>query len=242
MAKAGYPGVVWDGDSQNRNSDDAPQMAPDWRDWERMIAELAAVQGGAQGYDPDNPLNSYGVVETVTGLSVAERGNAAMHKTIITLNQMSVASADGSTPATDAAWGSQKLYTFPQGHIIIHGTHHVYPLAGIAAVTGGGGGFSDTANLEAGVGTVARANASNFALQTAEEDICTGVDVDLTAKTSDAIESAALSTALYKDGSTAAIAAYLNFCTLADGDHGPTADVLLFSGTLTILWSMLGDD
>ncbi len=41
---ATYPTGIWDGDSPNRDSDNAPMKAPDWRDWNRMIEEVAATQ------------------------------------------------------------------------------------------------------------------------------------------------------------------------------------------------------
>ena len=99
-----YPAAIWDGDSGNRDSDDGVQAAPDHRDWGRMIGEMQAVQRSNVGIDPDNVLNSVGTVGTTTGVSAVERGNAAMHKTIITLADVAVAMADGGTPATDAMW------------------------------------------------------------------------------------------------------------------------------------------
>ena len=38
---ASYPTSIWDGDSLNRDSDDSPRKSPDWRDWLRLIEELA---------------------------------------------------------------------------------------------------------------------------------------------------------------------------------------------------------
>ena len=64
----------------------------------------------------------------------------------------------------------------------------------------------------------------------------------LTAKTSDAIESGVNGTAAVHDGTTAAIEFFLNFRTVDDADHGTVADVLQVNGTLTLLWSILGDD
>ena len=240
---ASYPGSVWDGDSNTRDSDNAPRRSPDWQDWSRLVAEVAAVQNSNQGYDPDNALNSRGTLASVTGLTVVERGNAAVHKTILTLDEVDVTMTDGTTPATDAMFGTKALYTFPAGHIVILGAHEVFPLAGLEATTGGGTGLSDTADLEVGVGTTARANGTNFALQTAEDNIVPGqTGVDLTAGTSDAIESNQLAAALFFDGSASAAVANLNAVTLDDADAGTTADVLKVSGTITLLWTMQGDD
>jgi len=241
-ADATYPASIWDGDSGNRDSDANRQAAPDWRDWNRMINEIRAVQQSNRGIDPDTVINNHGILTSKTGLTVQEYGNAAVHKTILTLDSMAMASTDGSTAGTDAAWGTQELYTFPEGHIIILGAHQVFPLGKLIATTGGGTGFSTTADFEIGVGTDVRGQATNFALQAAEKDIVPASDCDLTAKTSDAIESAQLAAALFKDGSAGAITANLNFCTLDDADHGTVADILTVSGTITILWTMQGND
>jgi hypothetical protein len=237
-----YPSAIWDGDSGNRNSDNNNKVAPDHRDWARMIAEIRAVQQSNQGYDPDNILNSVGVVATKTGLSVIERGNAAIHKTILTLDEVEIITTDGTTPATDAHWGTQPLYTFPVGRILFLGSHMVFPLGKIIATVGGGGGLSDTADLEIGVGTTARGNASNFALAAAEHNIIpeqTGVD--LVAAISDAIESSVSTAVLFFDGTSSCVA-NLNIITSDDADAGTSADLLKISGTITMLWTMLGDE
>ena len=39
-----YPNNIWDGDSANRDSDNNPRKSPDYRDWLRMIEEMAATQ------------------------------------------------------------------------------------------------------------------------------------------------------------------------------------------------------
>ncbi|GAI17606.1 unnamed protein product, partial [marine sediment metagenome] len=123
------------------------------------------------------------------------------------------------------------------------GAHIVFPAEGLEAVTGGDDGFADAANFGIGVGSVAAADSEEFGLSTTEEDIIAEIDCDLTTKTSNAIETAMASGALAAiDGTSGAYAFNLNYRTLADGDHGGNPDVLKVSGTLTLLWSMLGDD
>ncbi len=244
---AGYPTSVWDGDSGNRDSDDGVQAAPDHRDWDRAIAEIAAVQTQIDNNQagvayPVDALHTVGAVTSKTGLSIVEYGDAAIHKTVFTFATMAMASTDGSTPGTDRAWGAQSLYTFPAGQLLFMGAQIVFPLAGLIAVTGGGTGFSTTADFGIGVGTVAAAQSTEFGISTTEENIIAEIDCDLTAKTSDAIESAVNGTAAVYDGTSSAIIFYLNYGTLDDADHGATADVLQVNGTLTLLWSILGDD
>ena len=236
-----FPGGIWDGDSLNRNSDNAPMKAPDYRDWSRLIDELAATQNALKGVDP-NVLHTIGALTSKTGLSVVETGTGAVHKSVITFASMAMVSTDGTTPATDGAWGTQPLYTFPVGHVAILGAHLVFPLGLIIATTGGGTGFSDTADIGIGVGSVAAANSTEWGISTTEEDVCAELDVDLTAATSDAIESNAQATVAVHDGSAGAIDIHLNFRGLADDDHGTVADILTVSGTLTLLWTMLGDN
>ncbi|MEE9548675.1 MAG: hypothetical protein V3V68_04905 [Nitrosomonadaceae bacterium] len=241
-----YPTDVWDGDSASRDSDNAPKKAPDWRDWDRAFTEVVATQNrvndNAGGVD-DDAIDSVGTLATKTGLSVVETGDGAIHKTVITMDEMQVVSTDGAAPGADGAWGTQQLYTFPEGHINVLNKHIVFPLAGLEAVTGGGTGFSTTADFEIGVGTVAAAQDTQFDLNGGdEEDVVAAIVCALTAKTSDAIESLANGTAATVDGSTAALEYHLNFRTVDNADHGTTADVLLVSGTFTFVWTCLGND
>ena len=245
-SQATYPAAIWDGDTRGRNSDDGALRAPDARDWERAIAEIRAIQKSNQGYDPDVTINSYGAVAVVTGLTVVERGNAACHKTILTLNEVEVATLDGVVPATDAAWGTKDLYTFPEGHVVILGSHQIYPLGGLEARDGGGAGIKDTAELEIGVGSVARANATDFDLHattTNDNIVPLVVAAALSGGASGAIESSPGTARAFLDGSGGAIVARLNVITATDGnDHGPLPDVLKVSGTITIIWTMQGND
>ncbi len=190
----------------------------------------------AAGVD-SNATHTVGAVTTKTGLTVAETGDGAMHKTVFTLAGVAMTSTDATT---NGAQTTQQLYTFPEGHILILGAHAVFATGGIVATTGGGTGYSDTADLGIGVGTVA-ANAA-VGLDGTEEDICTEMDVNLSSKASDAEAAVAQSTAAAHDGSGTAIKAILNTSTLDDADHGGTADTLTVTGTITIVWTTLGDD
>ena len=233
-----YPAAIWDGDSGNRDSDDGNVRAPDHRDWARIVNEVRAVQLSNQGYDPDTTLNNRGALGAITGVTVKEYGNAALHKTVITLTNAVMTMTEGSTPASDAVWGTFPLYTFPVGHVIILGAHAVFPLGEIEAGTGG---ITDTGDLEFGMGTTARANQSNFALAAAEKNmIPENVMTQMIGGLSVAIESAVLAAALYFDGTTACVA-NLNFITSHDDDCTGN-DTLIINGTITILWTMQGDE
>jgi len=237
-----YPTTVWDGTSDNRTIDQ--RKSPDYRDWNRMSDELIAAQTRVDTNFAirSTGLSAVGTVTTKDGLTVVEKGDGAIHKTILTMTEMSLISTDGTTPLNDGAWGAQKLYTFPDGHINQLSYHIQFPLAGIAAVTGGGEGFADAANIEVGVGLAAAAQATQFDLEDADETVLGPLDIDLTSKTSNAIETKNHATPVVKDGHGGGVAYYLNFRTRADGDHGTSADVLLFTGVFTIIWSNLGDN
>lgn len=243
---ATYPAEIWDGDTRDRDSDLGILKAPNARDWHRAINEIAAVQRSNSGYDPDTAINSHGTVATVTGLSVVEYGNAAIHKTVLTLDEVEVATLDGTTPATHAAWGTKDLYTFPQGHIVILGSCQVYPVGGLEARDGGGAGIKDTAELEIGVGSVARGDANDFDLHTVTTNdniVPLHVAAALVSGASNAIEASPAAAESRIDGSAAAVVAKLNVITATDGnDHGPLPDVLKVSGTITIIWTVQGND
>ncbi len=235
-----FPTSVWDGDSGNRDSDSGNKKSPDYRDWERMLAEVRAAQtrvyNNERGAD-DDTIDSVGTLETVTGLTVVEKGNGAIHKTILTLVDVTQASTDAGANGAQTA---KKLYTFPEGQIVILGAHQVYPLGKIIATTGGDVGYADDADLSIGVGSATVVVAVD--LTTTEQNICVKADVDLTSKASDAIESGINATLLPLDGSTTPVPVWLNTSTLNDTDHGAVADVLTISGTITIVWTMLNDD
>lgn len=238
-----YPNTVWDGDSVNRDSDNAPRKSPDHRDWARVQDELIATQtrvdANNAGRD-DDTLDTVGTAATKTGLSVAEKGDGAVHKTIFTFTAMSLASVIGTN---DRPYGSQALYTFPDGHILIHSVHMQFPLGDIECVNGAGLGFSSTADIEIGIGTALTTDTADNGLDgSTEEDVLGAVVIALTAKTSASIEKDIDSTPEVIDGHGSGKTYYLNFRAIGADDHGVAVDALLFSGTFTILWSNLGDN
>ncbi len=239
-----FPTSVWDGDSGNRAAVDSPDRAPDYRDWDRLISEVAAAQtrlyNNERGVNGDT-IDDVGTVVTKTGLTVVEKGNGAVHKTTFTLDEVSMASTDA---AANGAQTTQQLYTFPEGHIVILGGHQVYPLGLIESQSPGGTGYADDADFSIGVGSATVVVAVD--LTTTEQDICAKADVDIAIVTtnpeSDAIESSVNAAVLALDGSTTAVKVWLNTSTLDNADHGASADVLKVSGTVTILWTIIGDD
>lgn len=188
-------------------------------------------------------IHSVGTVNPLAvGATVTELGDGAVHKTIITLDEVAMPVVDGTSPTTDGAWGTLKLYTFPAGHIQILGGHQVFPIGGLVA-SSAGSGLTSTADFEIGVGTAAAANASSFDLNNGtEENIVPHATVALTASKTTAILSGVQGTVAVYDGHTTATTANLNMRTSADGDSGTAASTLTCSGTVTIVWTNLGDN
>ncbi len=238
-----FPTSVWDGDSGNRDSDNDILRAPDYQDWDRLVAEVSATEtriyNNERGID-DDAVDSVGTLETVTGLSVVEKGNGAIHKTVITLATVSCVSTDAGA---NGAQTTKKLYTFPEGQIVILGAHAVFPLGLIESQSPGGTGYADDTDFSIGVGSATVVVAVD--LTTTEQNICAKMDVDLAIVTtnpeSNAIESGINAALLPLDGSGTAIPVWLNTSTLDNADHGAAADELVISGTITIVWTMLND-
>lgn len=165
-----------------------------------------------------------------TGVSASE-SSQAIHKTVITLEDLVIATADADTAG---AHGSQKIYDFPEGHILIHGAHFDLDVES----TGASDGIADTATYEIGIGSAAVAT-DNAALTTTEDNIVNGATGDLAGGA--ASISNVNGSGLALDGSATAADAILNVAIAAD-DHGANAGELTINGTVTILWSKLGDD
>ena len=240
-----YPTSVWDGDSVSRDSDSGNKRSPDYQDYVRMIGEVAATQtqinSNAAGID-SNTIHTVGTVATKTGLSVVEKGNGAIHKTIITLASVLSTTTVGGTPATDGAWNAEPLYTFPEGYIQILGAHLLTPIGLLIATTQSTTSWLTASDFGMGVGTVAAANSSEFGLSTTEEDIIAEITCALSSFISDAAEAGQLTTVTAFDGTAGAKELYLNIRALAETDYGTVSDSMSISGTFGIVWTMLGDD
>ena len=211
------------------------QIAANDSDIATNVSDIADLAGGVDG----DTVDSVGTVATKAGLVGVEKGNAAMHKTVLTLTAMEITMTEGSTPATDAVWGNQSLYTFPEGHVVIHSAHMVF---GDDEIEAGSGGIIDTADLECGIGTTARTNETNFALGATEKDIIPELVLSqMVGGQSDGIENQQATASLFKDGSASAIEAFLNFITSHD-DDASGSDTLDVTGVITFVWSMQGDN
>lgn len=233
-----YPETIWCGGTEVRICPSDVVKAPDATDWSRVVAEVIAMQSHIDATNSGyccTACHSIGVHEALDGLETVERGDAAVHKTVFELTDVEMVTTDGTTPATDGAWGSTKLYTFPIGHIQILSTSINFKNKKLVA---GDGGLSDTADFEIAIGNVAAAQAGQFDLQATEYNLSSApIDVNLTSGTSDSKESDVNGTPFVIDGSAGAKAVYLNMRTLGNDDHTVVADILTITGEIIINWS-----
>jgi|SRR5882762_9200584 len=178
----------------------------------------------------NDPVTESGIGASAgTGNAAVEKGMGPFHQTVLTLTDMQI-------PVTDAlAYGSQKIYDFPEGRINIQGV-----VANLQwGVVGARTTINDSASLTWAIGTVA---ASNITLSSTMVDLLPKQTKVLSAATTayNTAQGAALAASAQFDGTGTAKDAILNvgFETNTDID----ADgILKVSGTVVITWQALGD-
>ncbi len=137
------------------------------------------------------------------------------------------------TDATAAGChGSIKLYDFPACNLLFLGA------TCDLAVTAGAGGITDTAAVVAAIGTVAVSTA-DATLTTTEADLIPSTAATLAAGAGAAKGKTLTTGVVVFDGTSTAKDAYLNFAVPDAGSTGN--DTLIVSGTITLVWSNLGD-
>lgn len=164
-----------------------------------------------------------------TGLTIKEFGDSAMHKTVFTFTNFSIATVDATT---NGATGSQKIYTFPEGLVSYIGGSSKLTIARV------GTAIQATAAVVGGVGTVAA--AADVTLTGTEQDLIPSTAATLTTGAGAMNGKSLTATAAVFDGTGTAKAAFLNFTMPDAGSTGN--DALLVNGTITLVWSGLGDN
>lgn len=217
------------------------ELAGAGRTTESVKGNADAISSLATGVNA-NAIHSVGTKDAAATLAVAEMGDGAIHKTIITLTAHEMTVTDGATPATDGAWGTSLLYTFPKGYIKLLGAKAGF-VAGNIAASSTGSGLTETADFELGVGTVASANDTSFGLgDGTQENIVAALDIDLVASVSDADENGFNVTDVAFDGTTTAIPVNLNMRTLDDEDSATDTSKLTVTGQIVLIWTNIGQD
>lgn len=163
-----------------------------------------------------------------TAVDVSETG-AGAQKTVITLSGLEVTMTDAGAAGCH---GSVKLYDFPACNLLF--------LGGTCSLTltAGTGGITDTAAAVLAVGT-ATVGVDNATLTLTEADLIPSTSATLTAGVGTGTGKTVTAGVAVFDGTSTAKDAWLN---IAVPDAGSTAnDTFTVSGTITLVWSNLGD-
>jgi hypothetical protein len=188
---------------------------------DEQLAELGA---------PSSEGSGAGAAPAVTGLSAVESGSDVMRKTVLTFVNVAVPLVD---EAGVVAYGGLKVYDFPAGLVSIVGAVADF------ALTKSSAGVNDDWDGDVGVGTVTASN--NGTLATTEQNIVPTTATPQAvsgATTADGISTAAV----VLDGTATAVDAFVNLL-VDDADHDVTATPanLILNGTLTLVWTNIGD-
>lgn len=213
--ESNFPSSVWDGSAPNR-ADRAVDAGPDYEDWDQIVSEVIAMQGGGTAVGTGG-----------SGVEVTQKAPQVL-TTTLTVSGLSVTMTDATT---NGCHGTATLFTFPAGNIVILGA--VTDLALVA----GSGGISDTAAVVASVGSAA-VGTNNATLTGTEADIVPSTAATLSSGAGTAKGESTAPVTL--DGTSSAATARLNLA-VPDADSS-ASDTLSVTGTVKITWINLGDN
>ena len=188
----------------------------------------------SSGFIVQNGLDSRGDKNGST-VTVKEYGDSALIKTVITLSSTPVTV---TSVTTGNGVGGTKIYDFPEGYIQNHGC--LADLS-ITIATADQADFTDgTPEGDIGIGTVAPANADALGTDATDDDFATATAFTMSSYTDSSVTCPPEASANF-DGTSTAKDLYVNVLVdAADIDDG-TASTVYISGTVTVLWSLLGD-
>ena len=165
---------------------------------------------------------------------------SAVHECTGVINRSTFTMTNANVPVTDAAgsgsYGTLKLFTFPPGSISFIGCRQNYTATTEGALLTGAAG---DAVYKWGVGTEAIASAADGLLATVSVDIGSATGA-ITNSGGTGAATVTNHTATAFDGTATNATLNLNWSgTAATIDATSTIGV---TGTITVLWAMLGDD
>lgn len=187
----------------------------------------------------NDPSAAGGTVETITGMTVIEYGNEAMRKTKFTFAQAggaTYAAADAFAVADATAMGGRKIYTFPEGRILVLGATGSLSLGVKTANTT----INNGALVNYSLGT---AGPTEAALTTASSVDLLPKSANVTMGTNPAYSTAVatqLAASAHFDGTSAAKTVNLNFGLGVNTEIDANAAIGV-TGSITIVWAHLGD-
>ena len=167
--------------------------------------------------------------EAGTGVAATERCMGNICQTLFTLTSVSVTITD---PGGAAAYGSLKIYDFPEGYLYRIG------LVGDLTATAGAGGIADDWDGDIAFGSAADAGGGlagtevNFVAATSTTQAVAGIGA------ADCASTVTEQTIL--DGHSTAVDLYMTF-NVDDADIS-AGDTLAVSGSLWLTWVKLGDN
>jgi hypothetical protein len=192
------------------------------------------TQGRWIRFIPDAFAPTVSVTQPASGSishSTKSMGNVFQTTFTLAAARMSVTDAAGS-----GSYGTLDLMTLPEGAVSFLGCRQNYTaFAEGAALTGAAG----DAAFKIGVGTVAKSAAADGALAGANDDDIGG-EISITLSGGTGTGTTVTAAGAVKDGTSTAAKIILNWSgSAATIDANSTIDV---TGTITVLWAMLGDD
>lgn len=197
-----------------------------------MTSGLSYTKTSAPALDANSVGN--GTPATGSGITVTETGDGAVHMTVFTLSDTAVTLTD---EAGVVAYGGLKLYDFPEGLIAFQGASMDI------ALTKSSAGVNDDWDGDTSLGSVTASN--NNSLSSTEQNIIPTTatpQASSGATTGDGVSTAAEAVTVL-DGTTTAADLFLNYL-VDDADHDVTSTAcnLIANGTITVVWSNLGDN
>ncbi len=165
----------------------------------------------------------------------AEYGDGITHKTVLTCTALALSIADD---AGVAQFGGVKIYDFPEGLLKFDGA-----VIDGAVTLGTTGTIINTYDGYVALGSVTATTGAT--LVSTEADYLTATALTQAVAKVAVCDAISIATALtesgsrWMDGTATAKDMYLNFAIADDGTH--TAGTGTFTGTISLMWSILGD-
>lgn len=181
----------------------------------------------------DNLANGSVGAPNGSTVSAKEYGDGVLHKTVLTCTATPISILDD---AAVAQYGGVKVYDFPEGLLFFHGAVIDGALTGYASLIDTFDGDVALGTVTATTGATLTGTEANLLQSTALTQAVGEVAV------SDAVTIATALTesgARHIDGTATAVDMYLNFVIDDNAAHG--AGTATFTGTISFLWSIIGD-
>ena len=213
---ASFPAAVWDGDSADQSQTRHDDKAPSYKDWDRIVDEVIAVQEEVSGAN----LGVTAGTPNGTGVTASAVQTGKVVKVELTFVNVAI-----SIASTAVGFGSLKIFDPAAGNTVILGATGSLTLSTVGA------DIDADADVIASVGSVACADDTT--LTGTEANIVPSTAFTLVAGTKTAVvNSTAPVTVLDPD-------VYLNI-VVQDVDRTDNAQDIVVNGTLTLTLLNLG--